>query len=306
MLPKAALEWYDYRRYSGTLKWNSLFPLLEMLWGRCTSFSTSQAEIQQMLLCGMAWVWPPVMMSHKVLSDTGWSSCPGMGPEEAATSSLLGSIRAAETLLRHACLHLYMRTNRRVLHWDQPLVPSSRVQEIWHWNLCRQWNKRIHHWALALETGSSQMAAQDENRPNLIEPSEEIQPRETALPELQHGQTSVLTQQGKLIKDLHSGSAAILLIFFNGLWKIPFSDKSILPAPQMSAMLTLPLYQVSTCEAFKHMDAAEDFSGSAFTPLQALLDTYRDGWSYLGRSWYFHWNGPETYHTWFGSFLLSI
>ena len=128
------------------------------------------------------------------------------------------------------------------------------------------------------------MAAQDENRPNLIEPSEEIQPRETALPELQHGQTSVLTQQGKLIKDLQSGSAAILLIFFNGLWKIPFSDKSILPAPQMSAMLTLPLYQVSTCEAFKHMDAAEDFSGSAFTPLQALLDTYRDGWSYLGRS----------------------
>lgn len=32
------------------------------------------------------------------------------------------------------------------------------------------------------------------------------------------------------------------------------------------------------------MDAAEDFFGSAFTPLQVLLDTYRDGWSYLGRS----------------------
>lgn len=57
------------------------------------------------------------------------------------------------------------------------------------------------------------MAAQDENRPNLTEPSEEIQPRETALSELQHGQTSGLTQQGKLIKDLHSVSAAILLIF---------------------------------------------------------------------------------------------
>ena len=57
-----------------------LFPLLEMLRGRCTSFSTSQAEAQQMLLCGMTWVWPPVMMSHKVLSDTGWSSHPGTGP----------------------------------------------------------------------------------------------------------------------------------------------------------------------------------------------------------------------------------
>lgn len=33
-----------------------LFPLLEMLRGRCTSFSTSQAEAQQMLLCGMTWV----------------------------------------------------------------------------------------------------------------------------------------------------------------------------------------------------------------------------------------------------------
>ena len=57
------------------------------------------------------------------------------------------------------------------------------------------------------------MAAQGENRPNLIEPSEEVQTREIALSELQRGQTSVLTQQGKLIKDLHSGSVAILLIF---------------------------------------------------------------------------------------------
>ena len=112
-----------------------------------------------------------------------------------------------------ACLHLYVRTNRRALHWDQSLVPSSRVQEMWHCSPCQQWNKRTHHWALALEAGSSQVAAQGENRPNLIEPSEEVQTRETALSELQHGQASVLTQQGKLIKDLHSGSVAILLIF---------------------------------------------------------------------------------------------
>lgn len=52
----------------------------------------------------------------------------------------------------------------------------------------------------------------------------------------------------------------------------------------MSEMLTLPLYHVRTCEAFKHTGAAEDSLGSALTPLQVLLDTYRGGWGYLGRS----------------------
>ena len=164
-----------------------------------------------MLLCGMTWVWPPVMMSHKVLSDTGWSSCPGTGPEEAASSSLLGSIWAAETLLRHACISTWGPTDE--LFTEITLVPSSRVQEMRHCSPCQQWNRCTHHWALALEAGSSQVAAQGENRPNLIEPSEEVQTREIALSELQRGQTSVLTQQGKLIKDLHSGSVAILLIF---------------------------------------------------------------------------------------------
>lgn len=56
---------------------------------------------------------------------------------------------------------------------------------------------------------------------------------------------------GRRIKNLHSGPAAVFLIFKNGLLEISFLDKSIPPVPYMSEMLTLLLYQVSAHKACK-------------------------------------------------------
>ena len=73
----------------------------------------------------------------------------------------------------------------------------------------------------------------------------------------------------------------------------------------MSEVLTLPLYHVRTCEAFKHTGAAEDSLGPALPPLQVLLDTYGvDGATRAGAD--ILTEVDLNYRVWFGSFLLSI
>lgn len=53
--------------------------------------------------------------------STQWSSVPGMGPDQAAKTSLLGSTWPSGPLSEHKgmLMHLCIRTNRLLLCWDQ-------------------------------------------------------------------------------------------------------------------------------------------------------------------------------------------
>lgn len=152
--------------------------------------------------------------------STQWSSVPGMGPDQAAKTSLLGSTWPSGPLSEHKgmLMHLCIRTNRLLLCWDQSvsilkglrdftLKSLSAVKQLspslnfglrnWQFfSCCPGWTKPKSNWTF---------------RENL--------PQKNSIIRTGEWPVGLIPQQGRLIKDLISGSAAIVLNFLKWAFK---------------------------------------------------------------------------------------